>query len=301
MRRVAVAVSIGAVFLTTCGDARPVAPAKSGAASAAESPSPTPTTTTETEYVGFRPDSRMENGRIVMPLVFVDGSSADAVSPPELRVQDMAAAIYTSGGLDGVDRTIRFLHGSGTSLMHEGPLDSYEGSEGSTVELWRPVEDDPAGCPHLVYRFGSWFVGVRTCQDELSEAEREQWARLLTAKITSGGFLVLRANDPLQLQETGGHEGPELILGMGGANGIELEPGSCDPAQLPDEGDIRTMADGTRVSFSRIGGADSKIEYNWFASWCEDELMSVQVSYAYKDFAEAAAEGFRLEKIVLAD
>ena len=212
----------------------------------------------------------------------------------------MTAAIYTSAGLGGVDRTIDFRYLDGSTLMNEGPLEAYEGVEGSRVELWNPVPDMRAGCPNLVFRFGAWFVGVRTCQDELSESEKQSWARLLTGEVTDGGFLVLSATGPLELQETGGHEGPELLLGMDRANWIQLRPGECDPDQYPSDKDIRIMPDGTRVAFNRIQDGHSKIEYDWFVQWCEDGLMVVQVEYAYEDFARAAAEGFRIRDIVLA-
>lgn len=254
----------------------------------------------EEKYVGFYPQSHVEDGRTVMPLTFVDGSSAEVVAPPDLGIQEMSASIYTAGGLVGVDRTMNFRFGEPAGLVHEGPLETYEAYDGRAVEVWKGTPGDWE-CPNLVFRFEDWYVGVRTCQRELSTREKDQWARSLRGDVTEDGFLVLSADPPLVLQETGGHEGPELILGMDRANWIELEPGRCDPAQLPDEGDIRTMEDGTRVSFSRIGGADSKIEYNWYAEWCEDNLMRVQVTYAYKGFAESAAESFRLQDIVLAD
>lgn len=298
MKTIAVALLV-AVAATGCGGARPQAAVSSGSSDSPSS-TPEPSPKASEDYVGFHPSTRVEDGQVVMPLTFVDGSSAELVAPLDLGIQDMAAAIYTSGGLGGVDRTIDFNYGDGSVLMHEGPINAYEGVDGSTVELWKPDPGTPAGCPNLVYRFGDWFVGVRTCQDELTESEEEDWARLLRGEVTERGFLVLSSEDPLVLQETGGHEGPEMILGYEGANWIELSPGECDPAKIPDEGDIRSMADGTRVSFSRIGGADSKIEYNWFAEWCEDGSMRVQIAYAYKDFVEAAAEGLRLRNIVLA-
>ena len=235
-----------------------------------------------------------------MPLTFLDGSSGEALAPRDLGIQTMSAAIYTAAGLGGVDRTIDFRYRDGSTFMHEGPLETYEGPNGSPVEVWNPVPDMPAECPNLVFRFGDWFVGVRTCQDDLSDAEKKSWARLLMGEVTNEGFLVLSATAPLKLQETGGHEGPELILGEGHANWIELEPGECDPGRLPDDGDVRTMGDGTRVSFSRIGGDESKIKHNWFAQWCEDGLIEVQVSEAYENFALAAADGFRIRDIVLA-
>lgn len=288
-----------AVLSNGCGQSPP---AEIGSA-----PSPTPTQShdpegpekREAKYVGFYPGSRIEKGYAVMPLVFVDGSSATAVAPVDLGIQDMSAAIYTSGGLGGVDRTMDFSRNS-SSLMGEGPLESYEGVDGTTVEVWEPI-DHPAECPSLVFRFGDWFVGVRTCQDELTESEKREWARLLSGDVTDGGFLVLSAHAPLRLQETGGHEGPEMILGMDRANWIEVEPGRCDPETVANDGDIRTMPDGTRVSFSQIGGGNNSYDYDWFASWCEDGLMRVQVEYAYENFAKAAAEGFRLRDVVLAD
>jgi hypothetical protein len=88
---------------------------------------------------------------------------------------------------------------------------------------------------------------------------------------------------------------------MGRANWIELEPGRCDPGGLPDEGDIRVTEDGTRVSFSHIGGRNSGIKYEWFATWCEDWLMQVQVSEAYEDFAVSVAGGLRMNDIALAE
>lgn len=273
---------------------------------ATESPTASASTPTEqptrksSKYVGFQPKSRREGGQVVMPITFVDGSSGEIVAPPELGVQEMATAIYTSGGLGRVDRTMDFRYRDGSTFMHEGPLDVYEGADGSPVELWHPIPVFAYECPNLVFRFGPWFVGVRTCQDELSVPEMERWASLLTGEVTDTGFLVLSSTEPLRLQETGGHEGPELLLGKGRSNWIELEPGACDPARLPDEGDIRTMEDGTRVSFSRIGGKNSEIKYNWFATWCEDGLVQVQVSEAYERFAEAAAEGFRMRNITLA-
>lgn len=213
----------------------------------------------------------------------------------------MSAAVYTAGGLGGVDRTIDFRYLDGSTFMHEGPLESYEGVDGSKVELWNPVPDMPAGCPNLVFRFGDWFVGVRTCQGKLSASEKETWAGSLQGNVTREGFLVLSSAPPLVLQETGGHEGPELILGQDRANWVELEPGECDPEKVANDGDIRIMPDGTRVSFNQIGGGNNSYEYDWFVSWCEDGLMGVQVAYAYKDFAQAAAEDFRLRNIVLAD
>ena len=93
-------------------------PATSGPSpSPSGSPSPEESAEASDEYVGFHPASRVENGNIVMPLTFVDGSSAEAVAPPNLGIQDMSAAIYTSGGLGSVDRTMDFRYLNGSSFI----------------------------------------------------------------------------------------------------------------------------------------------------------------------------------------
>lgn len=246
---------------------------------------------------GFRPPARMEGGRVVMPVTFVDGSTAEIVADPELGIQDMSAQIFTSGGLGGTDRTLSFRYGDGTGFMHEGPRTTYAGHDGSPVELWDPAPDFPARCPYLVYRFGLWYAGVRTCQDELSSEERESWARLLKGSVTDGGWLVLSAEDPLRLTPANGHMGPQVILGMDRSNWIEIEPGACDSGA---GGDLREMPDGTMVTFSRLGGGSDRSD-DWTASWCEDGAADVMVSQAYEDFARAAARGFRMRDIVVAE
>jgi Tol biopolymer transport system component len=274
-------------------------------AEAADESSPSLQSTEEDRAVaseGFYPATYKEDDRVVMPATFLDGSTAEIVFPEALGLQDMRAQIFTAGGLEGVDRTINFLYGDPSSLRHSGPTETYGGHDGQPVEVWKPAPRT-YGCPNLVYRFGDWFVGVRTCQGELSESEKADWARSLVGHQTEDGFLVLEAVPPLVLQRTGGHEGPELMLFGDGAHHpmIEFEPGRCDPDDVPDEGDIRTMGDGTEVSFSRIEDGRSGIENDWFATWCEDGLMSIQVGYATENFAKSAAESPRARDILLAD
>lgn len=249
---------------------------------------------------GFYPATYTEGNRVVMPVTFVDGSTAEILFPEALGLQDMRAQLFTAGGLEGVDRTINFLYGDASSFRYSGPLEKYEGHDGQPVEVWKPAPRTYE-CPNLVYGFGDWYVGVRTCQGELSDAEKADWAQSLIGRQTEDGFLVLDVVSPLVLQRTGGHEGPELMLFDGGASHpmIEFEPGRCDPDDVPDEGDIRTMGDGTEVSFSRIEDGRSGIENDWFATWCEGGLLSIQVGYATENFAEAAAEGLRARDVLL--
>lgn len=298
--KVITGVAVVSLLVGGCGDSQLVPAGGSRSESPSVSHSPSPAAATEDGYPGFHPEHSIADGMVEMPLVFVDGSSATAVAPVDLGIQRMSAALSTYGGLGRVDRSLIFSYDDVAGLRHEGPLETYEGHLGEPVELW---EGTPGfwECPHLVFRFDEWDVGVRACEEDLTEHEKEQWARSLQGEVTKEGFLVLSTEAPLVLQPSEHRLGLQMILGAGRSDWIELTPGRCDAAELPDEGDIRTMEDGTRVSFSRIDYGNRDIEYNWFATWCEDGSMLIEVSEAYERFAVAAAEHFRLRDIVLAD
>jgi hypothetical protein len=80
----------------------------------------------------------MRAGKVVMPLVFVDGSRGEVVAPPELGIQSMSASIHTAGGLRRVDRTLTFRYGEPVDLVYQGPLESCEGYDGGRVEVRSP-------------------------------------------------------------------------------------------------------------------------------------------------------------------
>lgn len=226
-----------------------------------------------------------------MPLTFVEGSTAEVVFERRLGLTEIGGLMFTSGGLGRVDRTLDFRYGDGSAFMHRGPLEVYEGAGESRVELWEGPRGGLEGA-HLVYRFGDWFVGVSN--DRLTKAETRAWARDLRGRQTREGFLVLQATAPLVLQEAGEHGGPEILLqAEGGDPFIRFFPGTCEPD--PFEGEqARTMPDGVMVSFSRIGKEG-------FADWCEDGAMRIQVDYATREYAEAAAQGLRVRNVELAE
>lgn len=261
-------------------------------------PTPTPPSDSRWDRIipgAFYPTTYREGDRIVMPITFVDGSAAEVLFTPDLRPGRLGTYGQIAGGLPRVDRSISFRHGDDAAFTGSGPLATYEGRGGTTVEEWEPPPDS-FRCPNLVLRFGDWFVGVRTCQDELSQQEKAEWARSLVGRQTSDGFLVLEAIPPLVIARPGEHEGPQFwLLGPDrGSPFITLTPMTCDPDQPPNDENVRVMDDGQRVSFARIGRI-------WYADWCEDELIYIQIQSTDEAYVQAAAQGLRVRNVSLSD
>jgi streptogramin lyase len=269
---------------------------------------PSPTVTAEPKRGtgpirgAFYPPTYREGARIVMPVSFVDGTTAEVVFRGDLGADELGTYGEIGGGLGEVDRSIYFRYGTGSQFTGSGPLAAYEGHAGSTVEEWTPPSDAFGGlldaeCPILVFRFGDWFVGVRTCLDELSSEEKAQWARLLVGRQTEDGFLVLDAEPPLTIDEAGEREGPALWL-QGSDRGspfITLRPGPCTLDEPARNQELRVMPDGQEVLIGPIAG---QVE-TWSANWCEGG-MYVGVDSRDRDYVEAAAEGLRIQNITLA-
>ena len=237
-----------------------------------------------------------------MPVIFVDGTTAEVVFRGDLRADELGTYGEIAGGLGEVDRSIYFRYGTGSQFKGSGPLASYEGRGESTVEEWTPPSNAFGGllgaeCPILVFRFGDWFVGVRTCYDDLSSEEKAQWARLLIGRQTPDGFLVLDAESPLAIAEMGEGEGPDLWL-QGADRGspfITLRPGPCTLDEPAKNQELRVMPDGQEVLIARIAGEVP----TWYANWCE-EGMYVGVDSRDREYVEAAAEGLRIRNVNLA-
>ena len=269
---------------------------------------PSPTVTEEPERGSgpirgaFYPPTYREGENIVMPVTFVDGTTAEVVFRGDLMADELGTYGEIGGGLGEVDRSIYFRYGTASQFKGSGPLASYAGHGRSTVEEWTPPSDAfgglHAGCPILVFRFGDWFVGVRTCLDELSSEEKAQWARLLVGRQTADGFLVLDSEPPLTIDEAGEREGPDLWL-QGADRGspfITLRPGPCTLDEPARNQELRVMPDGQEVLVARIAGQVG----TWYANWCEGGMMYVGVDSRDRAYVEAAAEGLRIRNITLA-
>ncbi|MGH2699585.1 MAG: hypothetical protein ACRDJL_10395 [Actinomycetota bacterium] len=189
----------------------------------------------------FVPPTRRENGRVVLPLVFPDGTTAELVYPPSLGVAEMGLRPYRAGGFGPPNRPERdfaiFFEGvPGVWRAGDRPLATYESATGATAEYWEVADsEDPQGTlRHLILRFGSWYVAVWDHRGG-DERRMRRWAQGLLGSETRDGFLVLRAKRPLRLTRTGQKSGPELMFEGGDPDRrivkrpmLRLLPTRCD-------------------------------------------------------------------------
>jgi hypothetical protein len=235
-----------------------------------------------------------------MPVTFVDGTTAEVVFRGDLRADELGTYGEIVGGLEEIDRAIYFRYGTGSWFKGSGPLATHQGHGGSTVEEWMPSADTfpfITDCSVLVFRFGDWHVGVRTCDEQLSSEEKTDWARLLAGRQTEDGFLVLDADPPLTIARVGERDGPDLwLIGPRTSPFITLRPGPCTLYEPAKNEELRVMPDGQEVLIARLAG---QVE-TWDANWCEDGVMNVSVQSPDRAYVEAAAEGLRIRSITLA-
>lgn len=228
----------------------------------------------------FVPAASRENGKIIMPVTFPDGTSAELSYPTGLDLVRQGIRPYSSGSLPGRSgRDFKiYFGGAGEFLAGRDPVATYVGGDAGQVELWRARGSGAEY--YLVFRFGSWWVLVWDGAGgaTMTEAERTTWARSLQGRETEDGFLILEAERPLRLARFGDHAGPELMLGAGAGNDVLLITG--------------WWCDGTREHPDRSSG---------FASWClpkpSQTAIAVHVYSGDRGFVDAVLEDLEIRRI----
>jgi hypothetical protein len=216
----AIVVAVGAVACAASDpDRRRRSPERPPAAAATRSPSmaPAPAPSRRTVFV---PPVRRERGRLVMPLAFPDGSTAELIYPPKL---DLAAmGIQPDVSFLRRDRPatrfpLVFWFGQPGAELVEGdqPLERYPTSSGDQAELWRAgaaSSTQPRVRHWLVFRLASWTVLAPAA----TPATAAELVRALNARETGDGYVRLEARHPLALsREPGEGGGPQLAIGDG--------------------------------------------------------------------------------------
>jgi hypothetical protein len=243
----------------------------------------------------FDPPTHLEGDRVVMPVTFSDGSTAELTYPESVDLAGLGALARTEGHLDGAPETGRDLTivpGDAGDWTNVGaPTACYQAPDGVHAEL-RPTRDDPDVRYYLLFRFGPWtaFTWDGNAGQGMTDEQRALWALSLEPVITGDGWPVLETAEPLRLgAESFGDV--QLEFGNVGERGVLMWPVGCSPRE-----DDHTEAIGSRsVSLSREAGAGQ-----WFADWCMPEGPMIVHVYADRAFIVSLAEGLEVRDVRLA-
>lgn len=157
-------------------------------------------------YAGnrFIPPTSRRGENVFLPVVFPDGTTAQLVYPPKLKIHRLGVQPVVSLSLRARGKYFEeFLMITKTDVDEvartDEILESYEGPLG-TVRVYRPKSRREFGNPLLIHhRVGSWniFVGDGNAGSFMGKRNRRLWAEHLDGFETKSGFIVLKPQPPL--------------------------------------------------------------------------------------------------------
>lgn len=227
------------------------------------------------------PPVRRDRGRLVMPLTFPDGSTAELVYAPKLKLA--ALGIQPDVSFLRRDRPasrfpLTFWFGQPGPELFEGgqPVERYTTLGGGQAELWRAQAtsvSQPKQGYWLAFRLASWTV----LAPATTPAMVAEIVRGLDARETSSGAVVVEARDPYALSREGGEGGgPQLAIGDRSPHPEEVDAGTrfrlitlrpsrdCRPAGTSPSGKYASTCLGTAGSgvavFAGIDGDRSFVK-----------------------------------------
>jgi hypothetical protein len=149
------------------------------------------------------PAVRTEGGKAVLPVTFVDGTTAEVVYPKALDLASLGVRPGGSAELVGsCARDFTFPPGGESWFAAAGrPLKQFTGADEQPVVLW-PGRSNDVG-RYLVFHFGSWWMGVwdDAGGSTMTDEQLATWATHLRGRVTPDGFLVLQAISPCAWQD----------------------------------------------------------------------------------------------------
>ena len=237
----------------------------------------------------FVPATRAEGDRVVLPVTFTDGTSAELVYPRRLGIAALGVAPYGSATLRGkspvagrsdkVGRDLLILHGEvhdylARSRWPKPPsvIARYKAADGQSVGFWNLPHPEPN---YLGFQFGRWAVLVYDYPaDEesggaaMTDAERAAWSASFSGRETADGSfcsmgpgrfgspgpgrLPVRSSRSGRL---GGHHGSRSTPAP--ANPIAIRRSSSTGSSWNGRRDSRTGASRTRCEFTPAAGGRS--------------------------------------------
>lgn len=252
--------------------------------------------------LGLVPVTHREDDRIVLPVVFPEGTRAELVYPSTLDVAGLGVFPYSSARLRGmspiqvrgdiVGRDFWIRCGELDEILatwNDGRpptlLARYEGAGRTEVGFWDVSWNDNAH--YLGFQFGRWAVLVYdyVAAGAMTDSERASWAASFTGRESDEGFLLLEGSGPLRLAQAHEHAGPQLTFAAGEpTRDLTLFPGPCRPHR-----DQSRLVDGKLVQWS--GG---------FADWCLSESMRIHASGS-KDFIGTLVRDLAVRNVDVAE
>ena len=179
----------------------------------------------------FAPPVHRERGRLVMPLAFPDGSTAELIYPPKLKLAAMGIqpdVSFLRRHRPATRFPLVFWFGRPGPELVEGdqPLERYRTLSGGQAELWRAgaaSSTRPRVRYWLVFRVAPWTVLAPAA----TPATAAEFVRALDARETGEGYVAIEARHPLALsREAGEGGGPRLAIGDGDPRPEAVKVGS---------------------------------------------------------------------------
>jgi hypothetical protein len=169
----------------------------------------------------FVPETYREGGKVVMPVTFPDGATAEVVYDPKLRLAERGVwAMFAANAPEGAGRAfIATQDDLGRWIAGTAPTEIFPGADGTPVTVWPTPDGDPPA--RLLYEFGPWHV---LAPEDGAPAE---WAAGIAGRTTEDGFLVVEGRKGFTIAPPGGEGRPMLVLGDLNPEGVQLVPGEC--------------------------------------------------------------------------
>jgi hypothetical protein len=226
------------------------------------------------------PAVRTEAGQAVMPVTFLDGTTAEVVYPKALDLASLGLRPGGSAELVGCcARDFTFPPGGESWFAAAGrPLKQFTGADGQPVVLW-PGRSNDVG-RYLVFHFGSWWMGMwdDAGGSTMTDEQLATWATHLRGRMTPDGFLVLQAVSPLRLAGPGpAATAPHLAFGNQNDRSVTL---TVEPCEIPTE----RSTDGARH----------------YAKVCHPESSISVEAQGDRRFVEAVLNGLQVRNVRVA-
>lgn len=252
-------------------------------------------------YPRFIPPVSHEGDVTVLPVTFPDGSTAELVYPPKLKLHRLGVQPAVSIGIEkrpGRTTNERFLLITKTDIDEfagKGKVvESYEGALGR-IRVLRAKKPKEFLHPLLIhFRVGSWnvIVGDGNAGTFMGKKNRRVWAERLHGYETDSGFIVLQPSAPLAFARGPGE--PDLYF-SDCFRFIELRLERCRDLKHSDlaKKQYAEVVRGVTVHRSETGNQT-------YANWCTpSHQVSVYLDDYDKTYVDLAVRGLRVRDVSL--